>query len=520
MDPQTILAGLLTIGVGALSGGLTNAVAIWMLFHPHEPRGMGPFRLHGAMPKNKGRLAKSIGRTVGEKLLTAHDLSERLAAPEVRTAFISTLERIVTDLLETDRGSLREQLHPDLVRTLDELVEGLARRVADRLAAYAETPEFAALVATWVERVRRDLQDRAIGQDLTPERRAALTAKVDAWVEQLAEGEDLERVLRRFVEQRLERLHQDDRPLLDRVPPGLLGAVEQAIADYLPLAIERIGAALSDPTAKGRIQAGLREAFDRSVRDLLLHERLVAKLMVTDKTFQRLLEGFEREGFERFAASLTTPDMRAQLSRGVREGLERFLHIPVGERLDRLDPSQRASMARTLGDWLVRVARDHATRRVIANGLDRALQAAEGRTWGEVLAVLPSERAAELAAQALAGPGGRRWVEGATRALAERLLAQPIGRPANWLGAETTAAVKTRVAAAAWTWTQEQIPRVVEQFKIQDMVEQKVLGFSTQRMEEIVRGVTQRELTLIVRLGYVLGGIVGLLAFGINQLLR
>jgi uncharacterized membrane protein YheB (UPF0754 family) len=52
------------------------------------------------------------------------------------------------------------------------------------------------------------------------------------------------------------------------------------------------------------------------------------------------------------------------------------------------------------------------------------------------------------------------------------------------------------------------------------MVEQKVLGFSTQRMEEIVRNVTQRELDLIVRLGYVLGGLVGVIAFGVSVLVR
>jgi uncharacterized membrane protein YheB (UPF0754 family) len=37
-------------------------------------------------------------------------------------------------------------------------------------------------------------------------------------------------------------------------------------------------------------------------------------------------------------------------------------------------------------------------------------------------------------------------------------------------------------------------------------------------MEEIVRNVTQKELDLIVRLGYVLGAIVGLVAFGVNLL--
>jgi uncharacterized membrane protein YheB (UPF0754 family) len=52
------------------------------------------------------------------------------------------------------------------------------------------------------------------------------------------------------------------------------------------------------------------------------------------------------------------------------------------------------------------------------------------------------------------------------------------------------------------------------------MVEQKVLGFSVERMEEIIRNVTERELRLIVQLGYVLGGIVGLAAFGVNLLTR
>jgi len=47
-----------------------------------------------------------------------------------------------------------------------------------------------------------------------------------------------------------------------------------------------------------------------------------------------------------------------------------------------------------------------------------------------------------------------------------------------------------------------------------------VLGFSTRRMEELVRTVTQRELNLIVRLGYLLGGLVGAIAFLVGLLMR
>ena len=39
--------------------------------------------------------------------------------------------------------------------------------------------------------------------------------------------------------------------------------------------------------------------------------------------------------------------------------------------------------------------------------------------------------------------------------------------------------------------------------------EEKVLNFPTAKMEEIVKRVTDREMKLIVRLGYVLGAFVG-----------
>jgi uncharacterized membrane protein YheB (UPF0754 family) len=74
------------------------------------------------------------------------------------------------------------------------------------------------------------------------------------------------------------------------------------------------------------------------------------------------------------------------------------------------------------------------------------------------------------------------------------------------------------LAEPLWHWVQRQVPVIVSQLSVPELVEQKVLGFSVQRMEEIVRAVTQRELRLIVSLGYVLGAIVGLAAFAINRI--
>jgi uncharacterized membrane protein YheB (UPF0754 family) len=519
MTHQVLVQGIVTIAVGAISGGITNAVAIWMLFHPYESRGIGHLRIQGAIPKNKARLARSIGRTVGERLLTPEDLASRLAAPAVRQAFDEAMGHALAATLDRERGPLREQLSPDLAAALDEAVAAVAPRMAERVAAYARTPEFCQRLAGWVERVRMEVRDRPLATALGDGNRAALTDLVQRWVAQLAEGDELEETLRRFVDHQLERLSRDEEPLLERLPPGIVGALEHAVTDYLPIALERLSALLSDPDARGQVQMALRTAFDQSVRDLLLHERLFAKLMVTDRTIERLVDGFERDGFDRFVESLAEPEMKSLVTRAVNAAVVNFLRIPPAERLRRFSPVRRAALADTLGDWLVRVARDGATRDAMVTAVDRLLDAAERRTWGDVLGLVPPERLAQSAADALAGETGRRRVEEAVTHVAGRLLARPIGRPADWLGVETTAALRAAATTTAWQWVQDQIPRVVAQIRVPEMVEQKVLGFSTHRMEEIVRNVTQRELDLIVRLGYLLGGLVGLVAFLVNVLL-
>jgi uncharacterized membrane protein YheB (UPF0754 family) len=516
MDNQLLISGAVTIGVGAISGGITNAVAIWMLFHPYERR----FGLHGAIPKNKERLAKSIGRTVGERLLTPEDITARLAAPQVQAAFAKGIGSVLDNLLEKDRGPLRKELGPDLIAAIETALSGVAPSVAEKVAHWAESDDFGRMLNDFLDGVTKQVGDRPIGGALGDEHRDRITAKVREWVGSLAEHDDLEATLRGWVHERLERMAHDQTPLLDRLPEGLVGTVESAITDYLPIALERLSALLGDPAARDRVERALRDAFDHSVRDLLLHERILAKLVVTDRTIERLVDGFEAEGFDRFAAALAEPEMKAQVTRAVNDAVVNFLRMPLAQRLQRLTPGKRAALETTLGDWVVRVVRDDTTRDAVARAADRLMGVVERRTWGEAMALIPRDRAVTLAHDVITGERGQQWIGDSVSQVVERLLSRPVGRPARWLADGTSEKLRDGIARAAWDWVQGEIPRIVQQLDVQDMVEQKVRGFSTQRMEEIVRNVTQKELTLIVQLGYVLGAIVGAAAFGVNVLLR
>jgi uncharacterized membrane protein YheB (UPF0754 family) len=194
--------------------------------------------------------------------------------------------------------------------------------------------------------------------------------------------------------------------------------------------------------------------------------------------------------------------------------------MPLAQRLERLSPEKRGALEITLGDWLMRVVRDDTTRDAVARAVEKLLGTVERRTWGEALNLIPRDRAAALARDVITGERGQRWIGDSVGQVIDRLLSRPVGRPARWLSDDTAQKVREGITRAAWGWVQGEIPRVVQQLNVQEMVEQKVRGFSTQRMEEIVRSVTQKELTLIVQLGYVLGAIVGIIAFGVNVLFQ
>ena len=131
-----VLHFILGPAVGALIGGLTNKVAIRMLFRPHRAVYIGHFHVPftpGIIPKEKPRIAAAIGDAVGNELLNSDVLSQTLLSDEMYTKISNSVNSLVDRMMvdttplrdviaryaapeETDR--LLSQMQTDLVQTL------------------------------------------------------------------------------------------------------------------------------------------------------------------------------------------------------------------------------------------------------------------------------------------------------------------------------------------------------------------------------------------------------------------
>ena len=507
-----LLRALLTIGFGALAGGLTNTLAVWMLFHPHEPPRLGRRRLrlfHGAIPKNQGRLAEAAGRTVRERLLSDEDLTAILSNREFRDAFDRRLERFLSELLDTERGSVRESLPEAAADSADRLLDEAGALLAGQLLDWVDSPRFEEAAAESLRGLRDRIAGRPAGEVLTPAGREDFAAIVAEWAGSYVHGDTFRNSVERQVDAAFDRLLDDSRTLGDILPDPLAASLERMLAAYLPAGVRKLGGILEDPDAREHLESVVHGLFRRFLGDLRLHQRIVARLVVTEGTLERVFETLEQEGPEHLSELLLDPAVQAATARHASDILEELLRRPAASLLGESGDAARARARAALADWIVPAARDPAVGEFLSSRIRHAASGPVGESWSHLLRGIPSDRMRGAVVSLARSDTARASYPALLGGLLRALLDIPVGRPAEWLAPDAAARARRVLSDPLWRWIRTQIPGIVETLDVGRRVEEKVRAYPAAKLEEVVRRITARELRVIVRLGYVLGAAIG-----------
>lgn len=115
--------------VGSIIGYTTNWLAIKMLFKPYSVKYIGPFKIPftpGVIPRERQRIAKSLGQAVGGQLLSEEVILGELTGTSVSQQL---KDYILNDLLAGDL-------------TIDQVVTALAGQEEEKEALYAGLSRF------------------------------------------------------------------------------------------------------------------------------------------------------------------------------------------------------------------------------------------------------------------------------------------------------------------------------------------------------------------------------------------
>ncbi len=99
----SFLVILFMVVVGAVIGGVTNVIAIRMLFHPYKPYYIFKMRIPftpGLIPKRRDEIATKIGQVIEEHLITESVIHNKLNEPNTR----ATINEFVIEQLSKLRS--------------------------------------------------------------------------------------------------------------------------------------------------------------------------------------------------------------------------------------------------------------------------------------------------------------------------------------------------------------------------------------------------------------------------------
>ena len=131
--------------IAALTGWITNYVAVKMLFHPRNPTKILFFTVQGIFPKRQKNLAEKLGKIVADELFSFDDLKGALINPQNLEEVHQIIDEKLDDFLENRimesmpmlyvfmsdemRVKIKATLQDELRRMLPTLIERFAARI-------------------------------------------------------------------------------------------------------------------------------------------------------------------------------------------------------------------------------------------------------------------------------------------------------------------------------------------------------------------------------------------------------
>lgn len=505
---------LLPILIGVVAGFCTNAVAIWMLFHPYEPVYLGRFRLlpKGAVPKEIDRIARRIGETVGSELLTPDDIARTLSSAGFRERFDEVLRSALESLLARELGTLREMVPAEREAEMEELLERLLAKLREGVRIYLASDEFEGRLRRFTVALTTEFRDRPLEVVLTPELQADLLHGArDVW-RSVRESPDFHRAIEEALDRPIRTLVISEKPVRHYVPTRAVNLGEAFVAQYLPILLERLGGVLEHPDTRARLQEALRRFVDRFLEQQQSWKRMVGRLVITERTLAQTVEAIERGGVEEIAALLREPEVQAQVAQAINDGVEELLDRPVRELLGNLSAERVERLRGTVLDRVLYALRHPTTEEILLRRLDLLLAGAAGKRVGDVLDVTGPEltgRLADWVLEALRGERARLFLERATARQTAWMMSIPLGRIGAYLPPDAAGRAEAFLFDPLWDFLQRRVPAAVTELPVARMVEEKLKGYPLPQVEELIWRVSRNELILIVYLGAFLGALVG-----------
>lgn len=138
--------------IGAITGWITNWIAVKMLFHPKEPKNFLFFKVQGVFPKRQKVMAEKLGHIVASELFSIDDVVEKIKTVDNKEV-LSFVENKIDDFINIKivstmpmlamflNDEIKDKIKTTLLAEIEEVIPSLIESFASKLKSEVDVKE-------------------------------------------------------------------------------------------------------------------------------------------------------------------------------------------------------------------------------------------------------------------------------------------------------------------------------------------------------------------------------------------
>lgn len=327
--------------IGAVIGYITNWLAIKMLFRPHtEKRIFGmkiPFT-PGLIPKEKDRIAKSVGDAIGTHLLTSETMVEALRTNGMDEKFKKWVEGKVIEI-EKSRISIGHQIKDIIGDKYESFIDYIKRKVTEVVLRNIKKEKFKKDVEDIIlDSIKKEISKNPtsiLESEFYKKIRVALIRKADAY----KDSSEFNTKIQQIIGSKIKELSNLDKTLEEVIPISVVSTIKV----YVYSKNYDIAMSIKDMLKEERIKEKLKSTIMGMVGSNL--NPMIAMFLNPDTIYDKLSIAVDEE--------LDKEDTQKEVALFINDVIDKLLKNKVSEIISVASEEEKERNTKLLSDTII-----------------------------------------------------------------------------------------------------------------------------------------------------------------------
>lgn len=477
---------IIPIGVGSIIGYFTNWLAIKMLFRPYrEVRILGlrlPFT-PGLIPKERYRMARSIGNTVGEHLLTPDKIQEVLFSQETRNKINSWIRDKFQELKKSKKSILDLLDKIGLDRDRQDLFN-IREKLVDKILLGLENQQIRREILNYIEGIYKENKDLALKK---------LEDKGRNLVKDLLQSKEVKSILNDNISKKIKGLEEDKRRLKEILPREAIYYIDDLLYDNRYRILSNIRDFLHEEEIKKRIELEVEDLVYKNTSRIITS--FVGTGLISDKIVKSLYKYINSESSEEI------------LFFSINVLLERILNIKLASISKELEKLYLQDKEELGINYIIKGLKKEENIDRIIDLLVNNIRIKEEERRGDLIGLIDRKISKNIRSREF-----KQGLDKIVDLLTSSIIEKPMSDLLGSIDMQQISKGIRFIEDIIYSFGQESLLEVISLFNVSKIVEDQINSFEVEYTESLILEIAERELNAITRLGALLGGIIGLLS--------